>query len=339
MTIDELFSKLRNNIPLTPNSNKPFHQHLHDNFENFRCDLQQLNSNEFHEKFHEIEKEITLDNFIDIENEICNKIEDVILQFRKGYLYDAYAEFSKILEDSFDILGDMLYNSFKVNFSNTPKELYRVRYTQIIDKYSFPDNMKHCPFEKVHNLGNFRFSISGFPCLYLGSSLKVCKAEVSPKFEEEVFYQAKYLVKNINHPKRKKPDNLLLLSLVPPTDASDNESLFNFFLLYPLFLACLARKKNENGKFHQEYIIPQLLLEFVRKSELLHGIEYISTHMTKEDSYSEMTNYVFPVREINDEGFDEELMKWFDMTLLDAERNPKYSNKTISLDIQIINKA
>ncbi len=196
MTIDELFSKLKNNIPLTPNNDKLFHQHLEDNFNSFLHDLDSLNKNEFHERFHEVEKEITLKKFITIEKNIYKIIKNCISEERNGRIHSAYKILRSLLKNKTRNLSDNIYNYFEVNFSEEVKEFYRIRYMKPED-YSFPKSMKHCPFEQAHSIGNYRFSLSGFPCLYMGSSIEVCHLEIpTPKENGYRCYQAKFTLKD-----------------------------------------------------------------------------------------------------------------------------------------------
>lgn len=309
MTIDKLFSKLRNNIPLAPNSNKPFHQHLLDNFENYLSGLEQLNSNEFHKRFHKIEKEITLKKFITIEKKICDIIEESILEGRNGRINSAYKMLRSLLKNKTKNLSDNIYNYFECDFSEEIKEFYRIQNMEP-EKYEFPNSMKHCPFENVYRTGNYRFSLSGFPCLYVGSSIDVCKLETSKPKDGERCYQAKFILKEIQQRGNKKQ---LFLNLVPPANCTDEKELFYFLLLYPFYITCLAKRKESEGNFHAEYIIPQLLLMYLREEKLLHGIKYLSTHSNGKDNCNEMINYVFPVRNIKDKGFDYELIGQFEM--------------------------
>lgn len=303
MKLDELFDILIKKIPYTNNTEQSFHQNLHDEFEEYFKRLKTLNNDEFVKMSCSHEKDITRRKFITIEKKICKNIEDIIFHVRNGDSYTAYKMLHSLLENKVRNLSDKLYNYFEIDFSDGQKEFYRVR--NIGKTYTFPNSMKHCPFESVHNLSNYRFSISGFPCLYLGSSLKVCKVETL-KQEKKEYHKALFELK----------DNIkktLLLNLVPPSDSSNSQELFNFLLLYPFYLACLTQVKDAEGAFHPEYILPQLLLSFVRKEGLLHGIKYLSVHVTCDNNLSEMINYVFPVKEIKDKGFDEELMSRFEM--------------------------
>ena len=92
-------------------------------------------------------------------------------------------------------------------------------------------------------------------------------------------------------------------------------------LLYPLYLSCLAQKQYQEGAFHEEYIIPQLLLLYIRlhntkkgnTQEPIDGIRYLSTHYEKGKNILDMMNYVFPVTQIKDNGYDEDLMGKFEI--------------------------
>lgn len=312
MEIDKLFSSLKEKIPFQFDNKIPFHQNLNKEFADYFEYLNTVDKNEFAEKFCNYEKNITLKKFITIEKNICKGIKRIIFNVKNGDSFTAYKILHSLLNNKIDNLSDKLYNYFSVDFSNEQKCLYRIRYV-ITKEYTFPNSMKHCPFEATHCIGNYRFSLSGFPCLYLGSSIRVCEAEI-PKQEGKDYHKAQFAVKDVDNKTNGNSLKLLFLNLVPPIDSSDNNELFNFLLLYPFYVACLTKRKNEKGSFHAEYIIPQLLLLFVRKEELLNGIRYLSTYYSIEkNDYKEMINYVFPVKQIEDKGFDEELMNRFEI--------------------------
>ena len=55
--------------------------------------------------------------------------------------------------------------------------LYKARVAE--SNYLFSqDEMFHIPYEKRNKIGNQRFSVSGLPCLYLGSSSYICWEEL-----------------------------------------------------------------------------------------------------------------------------------------------------------------
>ena len=63
--------------------------------------------------------------------------------------------------------------------------LYRMR---ISKETLSKEKMFHVPFNMREKVSSARFSIPGFPCLYLGTSLEVCWNEIKRSLESENKY-------------------------------------------------------------------------------------------------------------------------------------------------------
>ena len=166
---------------------------------------------------------------------------------------------------AFQILFSFYFESGLIThlFEDISKEtkLYRMRASDSYHLYS-DSEMFHIPFEKCHLSENYRFSISGLPMLYFGSSLYVCWIETNqPDLEKAnvALYQASSNVRCIN------------LMLPKPCDDITRESL----LLLPLKLACRMPVKYPDAPFKPEYVIPQLITECISKYVSEHNLNYI----------------------------------------------------------------
>ena len=83
-------------------------------------------------------------------------------------------------------LNDQLGNFFLLEWREELINLYRMR---ISKETLSKEKMFHVPFNMREKVSSARFSIPGFPCLYLGTSLEVCWNEIkrSLESEEQVF--------------------------------------------------------------------------------------------------------------------------------------------------------
>jgi hypothetical protein len=175
----------------------------------------------------------------------------------------------------------------------------------------------HVPFEKRHLVSNQRYSIAGLPCLYLGSSAWVCWEElgrpdldkvfisqfriakkvkvldfhVTPKDLWEAFYQRHLFLQN------HQAQTLENFKNFPTFDAGFVES---YIRLWPLIAACSVKRRMGQGSFFPQYIVPQMLLQWIRQEDEIDGIRYFSTH-TPRGAFA-FYNYAFPVRNIKHEG-------------------------------------
>ena len=303
--MDELVKNLRNKFLLKSS----FHSILKEELDMYLEQIKRLN-------WKDIEQNISHRRFISIEKSICKRINDAIYDVRNGMANKAYQEIEKILQ--IPELDKYLYDN---TITSIYKTFYRLR--KINPDIGIQENeIKHCPFESVHKLGNFRFSLSGFPCLYLGSSIDVCKKEIG--FNPNSSYcHGTFEIKS--------GKNIRLLNICPFDNKGKIRDELGFLLLYPLYLSCLTKKQcTGDAHFYEEYIIPQLLLLYVRMQnekdknnpeKQINGIRYLSTYYEKGQDVLDMMNYVFPVTQIKDSGYDDELLDNFDIKVVLHQEN------------------
>ena len=88
----------------------------------------------------------------------------------------------------------------------------------------------------------------------------------------------------------------------------DNESvrkyLLKYIYTYPLRAACSVVVEHPGSKFIEEYIIPQLLLQWVRNDEDFDGIRYESCSRYDEVKPYGGYNIVLPSKQFDSDGYD-----------------------------------
>jgi hypothetical protein len=261
---------------------------------------------------------------------LCDSVTKTIDKYTNGDIFGAYNLLSEALEkNKYD---------FEKNLGIIPEPvpLFRIRESEnpAFDIKERKD-IFHVPFSQRHNIGNNRFSVSGFPCLYLGCSLYVCWEELNrPLFNKISFsrfqfsddYQPKIMYLNVS-PKAIeenfiKNDKFYF--------KGNNQKYFCSYLkIYPVQLACSIPCQHTNAQFQAEYIIPQLLMQWIRDNNDYHGICYRTANVPQIPSSSfidsidskykyllkeiVLHNYAFPVRNTNDE-YCCELIKSFKFT-------------------------
>jgi hypothetical protein len=208
--------------------------------------------------------------------------------------------------------------SLITDMKDRARDLYKMR---IGTNEVFSSNdMFHIPFEKRGIVRSNRYSIPGLPCVYLGSTPLICWEEMG-RPDLNTVQTSLFLAK----------DNLTFLDISLPPIAviehiqfifqqkygEDLTQLYNdlktYIVLWPLIAACSIRVKNHSDTFKPEYIIPQLLLQWIRRSPQYDGICYFSTKIDQYNSYnvSYFRNYALPVKERKKEGYCEDLRNKF----------------------------
>lgn len=264
--------------------------------------------NRFLSKVKDLEESIDIPHVnVDLEfikstqNIVINGLIESVNEYYKGFPSIAYKKLSNVLSNS----EKDLFTILKQKKYEIGSDFYRVRLKS--DNFPFgAKEMFHIPFEMRGKVSTQRYSIPGFPSLYLGRTLYICWEELNrPQIHE---FQAVRL-QNIQ--------KLNFLDLTSPvTEGTLTQEIYRYFMTWPLIACCSVKVKNHSDTFKPEYIIPQLLLQWVRSNHSIDGIRYKSTHVD-QDLYKkegELTNLVLPVKESRTEGHCSILKSSFEMT-------------------------
>ena len=146
--------------------------------------------------------------------------------------------------------------------------LYRVRNKRGLFQQK---DLFHPPFEKRHLCGSYRYSILGYPSLYLAGSVETALAE--NRIENDKYSAMAFRSKDL----------LRCVDLTLPNRDLVFWERYSLVLFYPLIVACSLKVKDEGGAFKPEYVIPQILFQIVKEHSNLQGISYTSTRSERPD--------------------------------------------------------
>jgi hypothetical protein len=298
---------------------------------------------------------------------ITEQLEKYVKYFEKNYpfifkwthstepqnwanMLESIKDLSKSIRESINLYynGDILKATQVFN-----KSLDFILYSDINPIYKIPQNtvfyrsrrdekrsfdkgeMFHVKFEDRNKISTNRYSIPGFPALYLGESTYVC-------WEESDRYRLRdlWFSKIVNNEELKVIKIQRFEDLLDEIEKIDDDEeklshLCKYLIIYPLIIACTVKVKDQKNNFTPQYIIPQLLLQYIANFkeavERIDGIMYLSSQV----DYSKINgvkcyNYVFPVKTSLKKGFCEQLSKTFHIsepTSLEIEEiihNPIY---------------
>lgn len=299
MNYAELIKEEINALPLKQSGTEPLNQFITDFLNGFLHKVNQLDYSTY--RF----DGLSIDSYFikNAQQVMVAGLIDVIKEYYDGNPVKAYEKLDNVLQNGFKDL----YAIIPQKHYSVGENFYRIR----VKKNNFPfstANMFHIPFELRGAVSTQRFSIPGFPSLYVGRTLYVCWEEL--KRPQINHFQAVRL-RNV------KP--LKILDLTPPVIHKLNESsleVYQFFMLFPLIACCSVKVKNPKDTFKPEYIIPQLLLQWVRNNDRIDGIKYKSTHLSSElyKQDGELSNIVIPVKTNQVKGHCKHLKSLFEMT-------------------------
>ena len=278
-------------------------------------------------------------------DEMCKMVENKLSDIEAN---------SKCLLDVFRLHG----NGRIIEASNKAFEIFEQMKPQMMQRYSgaykrenyyrirggtnFPLERKelfHIPVTMRHLVKTERYSMPGYPCLYLASQAELCWYECG---KPKQFTMAKFDIPQEDEEHLQFIDfsaNLMLLKydfLSWFHNEKDTKLVRNYLLkhicTYPLRAACSVMVQYPDASFKEEYIIPQLLLQWVAHDDDFDGIRYESCSPHDEVKSMGGHNIVLVSKSFDADGYDMRfrkclklgIPKQFDITSI--EINPKLSD-------------
>lgn len=230
-----------------------------------------------------------------------NRISNIFNFYEKADLKQAQEEFDEMMEF---ILPDLFLATIDDwNEINTPDgkiktqfritsghHFFRVRGVERKreDIESNPDELFHIPLTKKALVNNERFSLAGFPSLYLASMLPLAWQESG--YPQRYYYSEYQYLKMDAVENRNFSEELKFLSLYSPQEIyawgkamKHNQFdlwlnvVYRYLRMYPLVMACSFVNQSGKGPYKQEYIIPQMLMQWVQRNiDFIQGISYFT---------------------------------------------------------------
>lgn len=285
----EIFSKDDYQLPIRWDG-KDFYATLYKHLKDYRED---------------IEKNCDNPNLCAEVKAVCRGICFAVDHSFKGYPEKAYKSFEAVME----VLRKypLLINKEDIN----KKPLYRV-----VDAGSaaVPKRQRvfHVPFNMRSKMSTQRYSIPGFPSLYLGTSLELCLMEIGKDPQRDYVCVSRYELqtdRRMNFSRwaenNQSPvfdnDKFIIFDIsIKPEEAikklCNNEDIVRYIKWYPLISACsyIRAVRGDRIFYSPEYIVPQLFLQWVRSEDedAVVGIKYFSCAPVYASSLG--NNYVFP---------------------------------------------
>lgn len=289
---------------------------------------------------------------------ICGLIKNSVESYLDGFPSKEYVEletamrvlvktplkiYQKSIFEQFDDTEDPIFND---NLA-----LYRL---VCVDDYAPYGRARvfHTPYTLRSKVSTSRYSIAGYPSLYLGTSLQLCAEEINYNPHRSLALASRYKIERCieyNNTEidvielavkpqdflgieRNRESNQKIQRIISET-LLNNPSVRNAYLVwYPIIAACSYIRTNKKDPFAAEYIVPQLLMQWVRREiqysdnpeyDRLIGIRYFSCASKRASDMG--FNYVFPASGKQHSGqypYCPVLMKAFRLT------SPKYVHES-----------
>lgn len=321
MKVLDFLNVLRNDLPFKQLDVFDFRENVKLSQKLFLEKFQQVDESDL-KKFlpvcdSHLTKKMLLYRFEKITKKLCDSID----AYLDGYPFQAFKELYKLshnvsfisrLSDRYDNFLDLKDQRFIGQL-----DYFRMRVIDTTKGTTFPtsENLFHTPFENRGKVSTSRFSIPGYPCLYVSRSLKGCWLEINcpnenifaSRFQVDTNYRILQPL-NITIP---KPFTESIYEI--DGDHNQNYEAFCFLLTFPIIQLCLFKVKEHDDIFKPEYIIPQLLMQYIKSPDVyFDSIMYSSTKEgTGEDLFH---NLVIPIKETAKNGYCSALVKQFKLS-------------------------
>ena len=253
----------------------------------------------------------------------CNALTASVDAHLRGDPAAAYVIFESAIDPLKQFLVMDRYGGVDAKFMKE-KPYYRMR---LADATSLgKEDIFHLGFSKRAKVNNQRYSIAGLPCLYLANSVFVCWKELNcPTLSKTIisrFEQADPYLNILDldfTPYRLQVQLRSFYGAFFGKDHPFHSSYYNLWtgtlVNWPLMVACSLQVREQNEPFKQEYIVPQLLLQWIMRQRDVAGIRYFSnkTAVFPTKLFTKYSNYVFPPKNMGGEHCSD-LRKWFKLT-------------------------
>lgn len=259
-----------------------------------------------------------IDQEIAFAKKVGSIIEESISEYLNGNYLKSYELLMQNIEKDKNIFECFIESEEAVLIEKELKDFYRVRITdKEIDTTKIEEELFHIPFDKRHLVSTQRYSMSGYPCLYLGKSISVCLNEIGEYDLDKHIYIANFKLNPGNqlHFFDLIPLNIAEIESMLISSDDDKEinrikyqnKLKKYIKYWPLYVACYLKIDYENqAQFKEEYIVPQLVYQWIfkynnenkeNKEKRIDGICYLSNNsnlVTSVNNYNQYINYVLP---------------------------------------------
>ncbi len=279
--LKKIFSKDKYRLPLSWDG-KDFYETLYEHLTMYREDIK--GNYEDPDLYDEVKT-------------VCNGLCAAVNLSFQGYPKKAYEHFENVME----ILSkDPLLIDKKI--------LEKEQFYRVVDvgNAAVPSRQRifHVPFNKRSKMSTRRYSIPGFPSLYLGTTVELCCMELGKDPQRDYLCVSRYELQTDSRVFRyygKRPvfdnDKFMIFDIsIKPDEAikANDLDIIKYIKWYPLISASSYIRALRDDPYSAEYIIPQLFTQWVRSKDedAFVGIKYFSCAPVYVADHG--YNYVFP---------------------------------------------
>ena len=196
-----------------------------------------------------------------------NRVKNICNNVLKAYTRALHGHMDRAI----DILNDEIDLQDYIKTIPQKTDLYRLRSDK--ENLKGKNDFLHVPFDKIYLCNSMRFSMPGEPCLYLGYSKDVCYRELGLDCGGSLGH----FITN---------EDIQVIDLTLDAQKNENSNMFEF---WPILAACYVAPDSRKANFKEEYIFPQVLMNFIKNKykESFAGLRYYTCRKTDLNPFSE----------------------------------------------------
>lgn len=286
MNKNKLYERIIAMVPVKSDEKKDYRDIVNYNLKEYYSLVKQLNVEERSDHWDEVERRL---------KQLTDGINRAIESEYKGTRHSAFASIKNQLDgyktQKTEIKGLALNET--IHKINKGSVAYKMRKVSLDEQRKLKrEDMFHIPLDKRGLVETQRYSVPGYPCIYLAHRIYGCWEEMGrPDFG------------TVMVSKFETQKELKLLDLRIPSKELWENDMVRCILIFPLVIASMVQVKNSKDTYKPEYLIPQLLTEWVisknrdKKGEEILGIVYTSAQKNDDFDFPEdsFNNYAIPV--------------------------------------------
>lgn len=287
MTKKDLYNLLIKLVPVKPDK-MDFSRTLNEKFKGYQKCIVSLNEEDRPDQWDEILHRV---------NQLCEGIKRAIDAENMGRRHSAYVAIKNQLDGyksrNAEIKGLREYAEY---IDEIPKgtNFYRMREMKPQERKGMKvKDIFHIPLDKRGIVPTNRYSVPGYPCLYLSHNVYGCWEEL-----ERPDFGTIMVSRFVNN------EAIRLLDLRIPSEKKWETDMSNCLIYFPLVISTMIQVKNPEDNYKPEYTIPQLLMEWLitrncgsSEEDRFIGIAYTSAQKNDDFCFPEdsFDNYAIPV--------------------------------------------
>ncbi len=193
-------------------------------------------------------------------------------------------------------------------------DFYRIRVAQNINLTR--KDLFHIPFQLREKVATQRYSIPGLPCLYMADSIFTAWEEMGrPEFNNIHVSRCNSASKSFKLLYLNVTTQEMRQRCIGQNKINHENQLAKFLSYWPLLASCSFNVNERNEAFKPEYIIPQMVLQWIIENDDIHGIQFKSNRISSSVlNVGSFNNIAIPVESSNSLGYCELLKKKIKLT-------------------------